>query len=113
MRPDEFEFDPGVKVAKLTFGITARNRGRGIGQSVYLGIHADDGGGLRYDTALPEKTWDKLPSAADRWLLFTDALRFPPGSEIRLLRMIVRIEPPVKTGLKLRLHLGVVAGSGI
>jgi hypothetical protein len=56
MRPDEFEFDPGVKVAKLTFGITARNRGRGIGQSVYLGIHADDGGGLRYDTALPEKT---------------------------------------------------------
>jgi hypothetical protein len=106
-----FNFVAGGKSVDLEFAISAENRGRGIGQGAYLGIHADDGGALKYHPVFPED-WGKLPSVADRWLVFTDALRFPPGSEIKLVRMIVRIEPSVTADLKLRLHLGVVAGSG-
>jgi hypothetical protein len=113
VRPN-FDFSPGARAAALRFDISAQNNGRGIGETVYLGVHAVDGNGLSYEPVFSEPPWNKLPSAADadRWLLFTEALRFPPGSDVRLGSMGVRIEPRVVNDLKLRLHLGVVGGAG-
>jgi hypothetical protein len=106
-----FKFAAGARVANLTFQITAQNRGRGVGEIAYLGVDADDGGGLRYQESFSEQ-WKQLPSAADRWLLYTEQLRFPPSSEIILMSVTASIEPPVENHLKIKLHLGVVRGSG-
>jgi hypothetical protein len=111
VRPN-FDFSPGARAAALRFDISAQNNGRGIGETAYLGVHADDGNGLSYQPVFSEQTWEQLPSVADRWLLFTEKLRFPPGSVVRLISMGVQIEPNVLNDLKLRVHLGVVGGAG-
>jgi hypothetical protein len=117
VRPN-FDFSPGARAASLRLDVSAQNNGRGIGETAYLGVHADDGNGLSYQEVLPEQTWQRLPSVADRWLLFTEKLRFPPGSDVRLISIGVRIERNVvgdlklRCDLKLRLHLGVVGGAG-
>lgn len=97
---------------QFTLAVSALNRGRGIGERVYLTIEGRDGNGFEIISIPPENTWTRLPTHLGTRVYFADTLKFPPTSTIRLMDIVVQINSRVSEQLALKLHLGVDGGYG-
>ncbi|HEV2602028.1 MAG TPA: ATP-binding protein [Microvirga sp.] len=113
IRP-RFDFAPGARTAVISFDVSAHNIGRGMGRELYLSVDAKDAKWIAYQPDWVAGMWQDLPSTRERWVAATleGRMRFPPGTQIRLLGIAAMLGEPVVSNLDITIRAGVVGGSG-
>jgi hypothetical protein len=108
-----YHFLPGTEYTRISFGITARNVGRGIGRELYLRIDAEDRGETFYDLSINEG-WYHLPTSDNRWVLFSinKIIVLPQGVQIKLFEISYMSKHGKEKDLEINVSAGVDGGLG-
>lgn len=108
-----YHFIPSTSFTKISFVVSARNIGRGIGRDMYIRIDAINKGDTYYEID-NRIGWVPLPSSDHRWVLFSleKVIILPPGVQIVLFEITYMAKHGGEKDLSINVSVGLEGGLG-